>query len=60
MAKYVPLKASFMLFSIIGFFVSILYVPEFSKTWAFAFALLFSLMFIASLLSMTRFVEKKV
>jgi len=52
MVKPAPLKASFMLGSMIGFLISALYIPEFSKTWAFAFGLLFTLMFMASLLSM--------
>jgi hypothetical protein len=49
-----PLKTSFLVFSIIGFLISVLYIPQFSISWAFAFALLFFLMFIASMISMTR------
>lgn len=47
-----PLKASFTLTSMIGFLISALYIPQFSKTWAFAFGLLFTIMFVASLVSM--------
>jgi hypothetical protein len=54
MVRPAPLKASFMLVSMIGFLVSALYIPQFSTTWAFAFGLLFTLMFMASLLSMMR------
>ena len=54
MVRPAPLKASFMLISMIGFLISALYIPQFSRTWAFAFGLLFTLMFMASLLSMVR------
>jgi hypothetical protein len=54
MLKFYPLKGSFMLFSILGFFVSVIWVyDKFSRSWGFAFALLFTLMFVASLISMT-------
>jgi len=52
--RFVPLKASFMLASIIGLIVSILFIGNLNKTWSFAFALVFALMFIASLLSTAR------
>jgi len=52
MAKVAPLKSSFMVASMIGFLVSALYIAEFSKTWALAFGTVFSLMFVASLISM--------
>ncbi len=50
-----PLKGSFMLIAILGFFVSayIVYV-EVSKDFGIAFMLVFVLMFIASLISMTK------
>lgn len=51
--KPAPLKNSFMVASIIGFFVSVVYISKFSETWAFTFALMFVLMFIASMISMT-------
>ena len=47
-----PLKASFMFISMVGFLISVVYVPEYSLDWAFSFGLVFSLMFIASLISM--------
>jgi len=49
----VPLKSSFMITAIVGFFISVYYVMSLSKTWGFAFALFFVTMFIASLISMT-------
>ena len=54
MGKVAPLKASFLLMSMIGFLFSSLYIPKFSKTWAFAFGLIFTLMFVASMISMSR------
>ena len=50
--RYAPIKTSFMAVSMIGFLISALYIPQFSRTWAFAFGLIFTLMFVASLISM--------
>lgn len=50
--KVSPLKASFMFISMVGFLISVVYVSEYSLDWAFAFGLLFTLMFIASMISM--------
>lgn len=47
-----PLNTSFFLTSMIGFLISIFFIPQFSPTWAFAFAILFFIMFIASIISM--------
>ena len=52
--KIAPLNTTFFIASIIGFLISIFYVPQFSPSWAFAFAALFFLMFIASTISMFR------
>ncbi len=49
-----PLKTSFLLTSMIGFLISAIYIPQFSKTWAFAFGIIFTLMFVASMISMMR------
>ena len=49
-----PLKSSFMLAGIIGFLISVIYLPQFSLNWAFAFGLVFLLMIIATLVSMTK------
>ncbi len=54
MAKIAPLKTSFLVFSMIGFLISALYIPKFSITWAFAFGIIFTIMFIASMISMVR------
>lgn len=52
--KFAPLKASFAATSIIGFLVSVILIPKFSETWAFTFAIVFLIMFIAAMLSMTK------
>ena len=54
MAQVAPLKTSFLVISMIGFLVSALYIPKLSLTWAFAFGLVFTLMFVASMISMVR------
>ena len=54
MGNIAPLNASFMMTSIIGFLVSVIYIYSYSVTWAFTFAFVFVLMFIASLISMVR------
>ncbi len=54
MAKVAPLKTSFLVTSMIGFLVSVLYIPKISTTWAFAFGLVFTLMFVASMIAMVR------
>ena len=54
MQRIAPLKTSFLVTSMIGFLVSVLYIPQFSKTWAFAFGIVFTLMFVASMISMVR------
>ena len=48
-----PLSGAFMITSIVGFIISAFYVLPNSKTWGFTFVLFFSLMFIASLISMS-------
>jgi NADH:ubiquinone oxidoreductase subunit H len=52
--KYAHLSAGFMLTSIIGFFISIYYVWKLSVTWAFTFMIFFMIMFVASMISMTK------
>lgn len=49
-----PLSGGYMITSIAGFLISAFYVaPTLSATWGFTFVLFFTLMFIASLISMT-------
>jgi formate hydrogenlyase subunit 3/multisubunit Na+/H+ antiporter MnhD subunit len=48
-----PLTGGFMITSIVGFLISAVYVYPNSKTWGFTFAIFFTLMFVASMISMT-------
>ena len=52
MNKIAPLKMSFLLTSVIGFLVSVFYIAPMSTNWGFAFGFVFTLMFIASMISM--------
>ncbi len=52
--EWAPLTTGFMVASIIGLFVSILYVKKFSLSLAISFAIVFFCMFIASMISMAR------
>jgi hypothetical protein len=52
--RYAHLSAGFMLTSIIGFFISIFLIMKMDETWGFTFALFFVLMFISSVISMTK------
>ena len=47
-----PLSGGYMITSIVGFLISAFYILPKSKTWGFTFVLFFTLMFIASLISM--------
>ena len=51
--KVAPLSSGFMVASIVGFLVSVMLVYKSSQKFGFAFALVFALMFIASIISMT-------
>ena len=48
-----PLSGGYMLTSIVGFLVSAFYILPNSRKWGFTFVLFFTLMFIASMISMT-------
>ena len=48
-----PLSGGYMLTSIVGFLISAFYILPNSSTWGFTFVLFFTLMFVASLISMT-------
>ena len=53
--KYAHLSAGFMLTSIVGFLVSVFLIwPRLSLTWGFTFSLFFAIMFVASIVSMTK------
>lgn len=52
MPKHVPFSSGFMLTSILGFMISVLFVMKLSLTWGFTFALMFVILFIASIITM--------
>ncbi|MBU1199489.1 MAG: hypothetical protein KKF46_00630 [Nanoarchaeota archaeon] len=52
MANNVPFSSGFMLTSMLGFLISVLFVMKYSETWGFTFALVFVIMFIASIVTM--------
>jgi hypothetical protein len=52
--KYAPLSSGFMMVSIIGFLVSIWMIMDWSETWGFTLVLFFVMMFISSIVSMTK------
>ncbi|HII72525.1 TPA: hypothetical protein HA265_07250 [Candidatus Woesearchaeota archaeon] len=53
--KYAPLKSSFMLFAMLGFMISVVYTAygRLDETWGFTLGLVFAIMFVASMISMT-------
>ncbi len=53
LTEVAPLPASFMVTSIVGYIISVLLVYPRWQSWGFAFALVFIMMFIASVISMT-------
>lgn len=48
-----PLSGGFMITSIVGFFISAIYVYPRSHPWGFTFAVFFTLMFVSAMISMT-------
>ncbi|MFH0867994.1 MAG: hypothetical protein V1831_01660 [Candidatus Woesearchaeota archaeon] len=48
-----PLTGGFMITSMLGFIISVIYVFPRNYSWGFTFALFFFLMFVASMISMT-------
>jgi len=52
--NWAPLSAGFMLTSILGFFISIWLIMDLSATWGFTMTLFFVIMFISSMISMTK------
>lgn len=49
--KIAPLKGSFLLLSLVGFLISVFYITPLNSSWGFAFGFVFTLMFIASMIS---------
>jgi multisubunit Na+/H+ antiporter MnhB subunit len=52
MWKVAPLKSSFMLASILGFLITLIYTDRIGNDWAFTLGFVFALMFVASMISM--------
>ncbi|HLC81032.1 MAG TPA: hypothetical protein VJH68_00060 [Candidatus Nanoarchaeia archaeon] len=50
--KAVPLKGSFMVLALLGFFISAFLITD--SAWRLAFLLVFTAMFVASIISMTK------
>jgi len=48
-----PLKGGYMITSIVGFIISAVYVFPRNYTWGLTFTIFFTLMFVASMISMT-------
>ena len=48
-----PLSGGFMITSLVGFMISFFYILPMSNKWGFTFVLFFTLMFVASTISMT-------
>ena len=48
-----PLKGGYMITSMVGFIISAVYVFPKSTSWGFTFIMFFTLMFVASMISMT-------
>jgi len=48
-----PLTGGFMITSMLGFIISAIYVFPRSYNWGFTFVIFFTLMFVASMISMT-------
>ena len=53
MERGIPFSSGFMLSSILGFFISVFFVMKMSPTWGFTFALVFVIMFIASVVTLS-------
>ena len=51
--KFAPLKGGYMATSMLGILISLVYVYPYQPTWAVAAALVFGIMFMASIISMT-------
>ncbi|MGV8171745.1 MAG: hypothetical protein ACP5OA_03575 [Candidatus Woesearchaeota archaeon] len=60
--RYAHLSAGFMLTSIVGLILSVYFVWNISLSWGFTFTLFFAMMFVASIISMTKadFTDKEI
>jgi len=51
--RFAPLSGGYMAASMLGIFISLMYVYEKSPDWGITFTVAFGIMFIASIVSMT-------
>ena len=51
--KFAPLSGGYMAASILGIFISLMYVYKQSPDWGVTFTIVFGIMFVASIVSMT-------
>jgi hypothetical protein len=51
--KFAPLSGGYMAGSMLGIFISLMYVYKQAPDWGITFTIVFSVMFIASIVSMT-------
>jgi hypothetical protein len=51
--KFAPLSGGYMAGSMLGIFISLMYVYKQAPDWGITFTIVFSVMFIASVVSMT-------
>jgi hypothetical protein len=51
--RFAPISGTYMAISMLGILISLMYVYKQSADWGVTFTLVFSLMFIASIVSMT-------
>jgi hypothetical protein len=54
MARIAPLSGGFMITSIVGFIASLMFVYKISAAWGMAFMIFFVIMFVSSMISMTK------
>ena len=52
--KIAPLSGTFMITAIVGFLISAFYIFPKSSPWGLAFCVLFAIMFIAGMISVTK------
>ncbi|MBI4142040.1 hypothetical protein HY484_03895 [Candidatus Woesearchaeota archaeon] len=52
--QFAPLNTTLLLTSVVGFLFSLIYLPKISQTWALTLSVLFIIMFIAVMISMTK------
>ena len=52
--KFAPLSGGFMITSMIGFLIATMFLPQYSPTWAVVIGVISVMLFVASVISMTK------